>query len=111
VQANRVLLDAALSERGELRYTPAGIPAIDFLLRHASTQAEAGVDRNVECELSGVAYGEPARGLADVAPGSLLRCKGFLARRWRTGITLAMHVNSFELIEHSETIAPVRRFP
>ncbi len=95
-----MLLDAALSERGELRYTPAGIPAIDVTLRHASTQAEAGVERSVECELTGVAYGEPAEALAAVAPGSLLRCKGFLARRWRTGITLAMHLNSFELIEH-----------
>jgi len=99
VQANRLLLDAALSERGELRYTPAGIPAIDFTLRHASTQAEAGAERNVDCELAGVAYGDPAKALARIAPGTVLRCNGFIARRWRTGITLAMHLNSFEPID------------
>jgi primosomal replication protein N len=98
VQANRLLLDATLHERGDLRFTPAGIPAIDFMLRHASRQPEAGSDRAIECELAGVAFGEPARSLASVAPGSVLRCKGFLARRWRTGIALALHVHEFELI-------------
>ncbi len=100
MQANRLLLDATLAERGELRYTPAGIPAIDFLLRHASRQPEAGGERAIDCELTGVAFGEPARELAALPAGSTLRCHGFLARRWRTGITLAMHVNAFELIEN-----------
>jgi primosomal replication protein N len=100
VQANRVLLDATLCDRGELRFTPTGVPAIDFVLRHASRQPEAGGERNVECEIAGVAYGDAARTLASVTSGALLRCQGFLARRWRTGITLAMHVHTFELIEH-----------
>ena len=100
MQANRVLLDATLTERGELRYTPAGVPAIDLMLRHASRQPEADIERVVECELAAVAYGDQARGLASVAPGSALRCKGFLARRFRTGLTLALHVHTYELIEH-----------
>ena len=37
------------------------------------------------------------KALADVAPGAHLRCRGFLARRYRTGITVALHVNEFEL--------------
>jgi primosomal replication protein N len=96
--ANRLVLDATLAERGELRYTPAGIPAIECQLRHASTQPEAGGERRVECELAAVAYGEPATALARVADGAALRCKGFLARRYRTGITVALHVNEFELL-------------
>ena len=32
-----------------------------------------------------------------VEAGSALRVKGFLARRYRTGITLALHINEFEL--------------
>jgi primosomal replication protein N len=96
--ANRLTLDATLTERGDLRYTPAGIPALDCMLRHASTQPEAGGERKVECEMAAVAFGEPARSLATVANGTAVRCTGFLARRYRTGITVALHVNEFELL-------------
>ncbi len=97
--ANRLVLDATLAERGDLRYTPAGIPAVECMLRHASTQEEAGGERKVECELAAVAFGEPARSLARLPNGTALRCRGFLARRYRTGITVAMHVNEFELLK------------
>jgi len=96
--ANRLVLDATLAERGDLRYTPAGLPALECVLRHASVQPEAGGERKVDCELAAVAFGEPARALATVPPGSALRCKGFLARRYRTGITVALHINEFALI-------------
>lgn len=96
--ANRLLLDATLAERGALRFTPAGLPALDMLLRHASRQPEAGSERVVECELAAVAFGEPAQALSRVPAGSSLRCRGFLARRYRTGVTLAMHIHAFELI-------------
>jgi len=96
---NRLTLDATLAERGDLRYTPGGIAALECVLRHASVQPEAGGERKVECELTAVAFGEPALALANVATGTELRCKGFLARRYRTGITLALHVNEFESME------------
>jgi len=96
---NRVTLDAMLAERGGLRYTPAGVPAFDCLLRHASTQAEAGGARKVDCEIAATAFGEPAIALAHVTVGTALRCRGFLARRYRTGTTLALHVNEFETLE------------
>jgi primosomal replication protein N len=100
--ANRLILDATLSERADLRYTPTGIPALECVLRHASTQPEAGGERKVECELAAVAYGDPAIALARVPLGAALRCRGFLARRYRTGITLALHVSEFEL-NHNAT--------
>lgn len=90
--ANRLTLDATLAARDALRYTPAGIPAIDCTLHHASTQAEAGGERQVECELHAVAFAEVAVELARRAVGSEVRCAGFLARRYRTGITVAMHI-------------------
>ena len=97
--ANRLTLDATLAERGDLRYTPAGIPALDCVLRHASIQPEAGGERKVECELQAVAFGERAVALSKVPAGTELRCKGFLARRYRTGQTLALHLNEFESME------------
>ena len=94
--ATRVTLDATLAVASPLRFTPAGIPAFDGVLRHVSSQREAGGERVVECEIAAVAYGDVARELARVATGTALRCNGFLARRYRTGVTLALHVNEFE---------------
>ena len=89
---NRLTLDAILAERGDLRYTPAGIPAIDCTLQHQSVQAEAGGQRKVECEVFAVAFADVARTLARTPVGGDLRCEGFLARRYRTGVTVALHI-------------------
>jgi primosomal replication protein N len=97
VEVNSVTLDARLTSRAALRYTPAGIPALDFELTHESVQIEDGDERRVACDIAGVALGPVARELAVVNPGANLRCRGFLARRYRTGITVALHVNAFEL--------------
>jgi primosomal replication protein N len=94
--ANRLTVDALLAERGVLRYTPAGIPAIDCSLHHESVQPEAGGERKVECELFAVAFGDVARKLAMMSVGSALRCEGFLARRYRTGITMALHITHLD---------------
>ena len=92
--ANRLTLDATLTTRDTLRYTPAGIPAIDCTLTHASVQAEAGGERNVECELHAVAFADVALEVSRLAAGSTVRCEGFLARRYRTGITVALHITN-----------------
>jgi len=91
-EQNRLALDATLVQRDPLRYTPAGIPAIDCTLQHASMQAEAGGERKVEVELHAVAFADVALALSRRPVGSEVRCEGFLARRYRTGVTIAMHV-------------------
>ena len=93
--ANRLTLDATLLARDPLRYTPAGIAALDCTLRHASVQQEAGGERKVECELHAVAFAEVARALSEMPADRALRCEGFLARRYRTGTTLALHITRF----------------
>jgi primosomal replication protein N len=97
---NRLTLDATLAERGNLRYTPAGVPALECVLKHASVQREAGGERKVDCELAAVVFGEPALALTKVATGTALRCKGFLARRYRTGITVALHIDEFATLDN-----------
>jgi primosomal replication protein N len=100
---NRLLLTATLARRGDLRYTPAGIAAIDCTLHHRSLQHEAGGDRKVECEMHAVAFGDVARKLSETPAGSRLRCEGFLARRFREGPAVALHVTRFSTRnEHSE---------
>jgi primosomal replication protein N len=95
--ANRLTLDATLAERGLLRHTPAGVAAYECVLRHESMQREAGGERKVDCELAAVAFDELAVALSKIPVGAALHCSGFLARRWRTGVTVALHVNEFEL--------------
>ncbi len=63
---------------------------------HRSVQPEAGGERKVECELHAVAFGAVAKALSRVAAGSELKCEGFLARRYRTGTTVAFHITEFE---------------
>ena len=98
--ANRLTLDATLANRGDLRYTPAGVPAFECVLKHESTQPEAGGSRKVDCELQAVAFGDPALALSRVPQGTALRCKGFLARRYRRGAAVAMHVNEFGMLDN-----------
>ena len=93
---NRLTLDATLAARDDLRHTPVGIPALSLTLFHASEQPEAGGRRKVECELGAVAFGTVAQALAALPIGTALRCEGFLARRYRTGTTLALHIDHFE---------------
>ena len=99
--ANRLTLDATLVQCSDLRYTPAGIPALECVLKHASIQPEAGGNRKVDCEIAAVAFGEPAIALARVPAGTALRCSGFLARRYRTGVSVALHVNEFETLDNA----------
>jgi primosomal replication protein N len=100
---NRLAIDATLATRDALRRTPAGLAAIDAVLVHRSEQPEAGGTRRVECEIAAVAFGDIAESIAKLPVGSAVRCEGFLARRWRTGITLALHVDRIEpLPPHDE---------
>ena len=97
--ANRFALDAILGKCDALRHTPAGIPAIECTLDHRSTQREAGGERRVECQMHAVAFGEVAQALGKLDIGSALHCEGFIARRYRTGTSVALHVTRFERIE------------
>ena len=49
-----------------------------------------------------VAFGPQALALAKVAKGTTLRCEGFVARRWRTGVSVALHVQDHEITKGSE---------
>ena len=96
---NRFAFDAILAQRDALRHTPAGIPAFECTLAHRSVQPEAGAERRVECELHAVAFDDVALALSRVDVGASLRCEGFIARRYRTGPSVALHVTRFTQIE------------
>ena len=93
---NRFTLDATLAARDELRHTPAGIAAVECTLDHRSVQREAEGMRRVECEMHAVAFGDVARALDRCAIGCALRVEGFVARRYRTGTSITLHLTHFE---------------
>ena len=97
---NRLLLSATLLERGALRYTPAGLPALDLVLQHASEVEQAGHPRKVSLEIRALAIGDITVPIARLALGSSATFAGFLAsaRNGRGSI--------FHLTEVAPTAAP-----
>lgn len=89
---NKWLLEAEVVQIAPLRYTPAGIPLLSFVLRHASEQIEAGMKRKVECEVNAVALGELALS-PQIKIGNQLMVCGFLAKRSMKSAQLVMHIN------------------
>ena len=79
-----------------LRYTPAGIPLLSIILRHASEQIEAGMKRKVECEVNAVILGDLA--LKGLKTGAQIIAQGFLARRSLKSTQLVMHINNIEYV-------------
>ncbi|MEY2772325.1 MAG: primosomal replication protein [Pseudomonadota bacterium] len=92
---NQTLLTACLSERQPLRYTPAGLPALDLVLEHTSEQGEAGGQRQVRLVMRSVAIGTVAERLEQQALGSVWRFSGFLASP-RQGQRVVFHIQDFQ---------------
>ena len=92
---NQTVLSARIAEAAALRYTPAGLPAIDLRLEHESDTLEAGQRRQVKLEIRAVAFGVDAETLARQAIGSGFRFTGFLAAP-RHGKHPVLHIQSFE---------------
>ena len=102
VAINQIRLSGRLIERGVLRYTPAGIPAIDFRIGHESEQVEAGVKRKVECDMTCVALGSEATRMAQWNPGGGISVTGFLAAKSLRNRSVILHVNTIEFLEGNE---------
>lgn len=81
-----------------LRYTPAGIPLLSFVLHHLSEQIEAGMKRRVECDVNAVAMGELAKQSQAVKVGTQLKVSGFIAKRSLKSTQLVLHLNTLEII-------------
>ena len=92
---NRLVLAARIVERRALRYTPAGLPALDFELKHESELSEDGQPRKVSVQIRAVALGRIAQPLVALQLGSSGQFAGFLAAA-RNGRGLLFHVTEFE---------------
>jgi primosomal replication protein N len=93
---NRLLLSAQLVERAAMRYTPAGLPALDVGLKHESELSENGQPRKVSMEMRAVAIGEVTRSLTAMALGDAAVFAGFVTSA-RNGRGLLFHITTVEL--------------
>ncbi len=91
---NQVVLGASIAEANALRYTPAGLPALDLRLEHESRTTEAGQAREVKAAVKAVAFGATAERLARQAIGSTWCFTGFLATP-RNGKHAVLHIQEF----------------
>jgi primosomal replication protein N len=92
---NRTELTACIAEQAALRYTPAGLPALDVVLEHASEVQEAGQNRKVQLKIRALAIGSIAERLVKQAVGSVWTFKGFLATP-RQGKSVVLHIQEFQ---------------
>lgn len=92
---NRFVLAATLVERAALRYTPAGLPALDLSLKHESEATEDGQPRKVSMEIRALAIGAVTQVLVPLELGSSALFGGFITST-RNGRGLLFHITSVE---------------
>ncbi|MBH9553385.1 primosomal replication protein N [Inhella gelatinilytica] len=90
-------LSARWVERAALRYTPAGMPALDLVLEHLGQTAEAGLLRKIELRVRAVALGPLARELQTVPADTQHLWSGFLAPA-RNGKGVVMHITGIQTV-------------
>lgn len=88
---NRWVLAAEVIERSAMRYTPAGVPALDLKLKAESTVTEDGRPRKVSLEVRAVAIGAITRSVNALVLGEPVQCAGFLTTS-RNGKGLVYHL-------------------
>jgi primosomal replication protein N len=94
---NRFVVDGELVELDSLRYTPAGIARIVLKIRNVSTQQEAGMPRQVQCEVPALAFGAAAKQASVLQVGQRVKAEGFLAQRSLRIAQLVMHIDNITL--------------
>ena len=88
---NHCVLSACIAELESLRYTPAGIPALNLKLEHASSIQVAGQEQQVKAAMKAKAFGTLAERLAVQAVGSVWKFSGHIASP-RNGKQVYLHI-------------------
>ena len=91
---NQLLLTATVASLDAMRYTPAGLPALNCTLEHGSEVEEAAQKRQVKVVLNAVAFASNAERLKIQMLGSQWNFKGFLAQV-RNGKGVVFHIQEF----------------
>jgi primosomal replication protein N len=95
---NQLVLTACLVEVSPLRYTPAGLPALNFSLESDTEVQETGIQmgakRQVKVSLNAIAIGYLAESIGKQALGSVWKFTGYLGAA-RQGKNVVFHIQEF----------------
>jgi primosomal replication protein N len=95
---NQLVLTACLVEVSPLRYTPAGLPALNFSLESDTEVQEMGVQmgtkRQVKVSLKALAIGHLAESIGKQTLGSVWKFTGYLGAA-RQGKNVVFHIQEF----------------
>jgi primosomal replication protein N len=97
---NHLVLTGCITEIDALRYTPAGLPALNLRLEHESDIEEAGQTRQVKASIKALALGALAERLVKQALGSDWSFSGFLATS-RNSRYVVFHIQEFQRLTNS----------
>ena len=100
-------MTAQIVERAALRFTPAGLPALDMSLRHESEVAQLGSPRKVSLEIRARAVGDVTAPLLAAELGVEHGFEGFLGAQ-RNGRGVVFHIQSIAL-KRGQQHAPAPR--
>lgn len=92
--ANTVVLTGCIAEVQTLRYTPAGIPALQLVIEHQSEVQDVQGKRQVKMVLKAIAFGALAERLASKAVGSNWKFQGYLSNS-RAGKSVVLQIQNF----------------
>ena len=101
-QVNRTALAARIAEASPLRYTPAGIPALNLVLEHESEAVEGGVNRQVKLTIRAVAFGALAETASRFELGRNYLFTGFLINA-RTSKSIVFHIQAIDQVLLTQT--------
>ena len=91
---NQLVLTACLVEVSPLRYTPAGLPALNFSLESDTEIQETGTKRQVKVSLKALAIGHLAESIGKQTLGSVWKFTGFLGAASQ-GKNVVFHIQEF----------------
>lgn len=91
---NRLQLSAVVVQVQSLRYTPAGIPAVNLVLEHESQVVEMDTPRQVKLQLKAVAFGVQAEILSRQGLDAVCEFHGFMTNA-RNGKGVVFHIQDF----------------
>ena len=95
------MLSGVICKVQPLRYSPAGVPLLQFELQHQSRQSEADKALDVNLTMRVQVAGELAVEVARYSDGSEIVVNGFLARTSQRSDIPVLHVNRYKLLKEA----------
>ncbi len=95
---NRLEVEGQILEQSPVRYTPAGIPVLEFLLSHESEVSEAGVPRRIAFALQILVMGDLVQMAGTIGLGTTVRIQGFIAPVRKDSPKFRLHAQRIQQI-------------